>query len=117
MRRSKVTISVLAVALMALAGCGSNSLDSGAKKGGEVKTSVDKEAAALVPQAIKDKGTLTVGSDASYAPSEFLGGDGKTIEGFDVDLFTAVAKKLGLKVNFVNAKFDSIITGVQGAKY
>ena len=117
MRRSKVTISVLAVALMALAGCGSNSLDSGAKKGGEVKTSVDKKAAALVPQAIKDKGTLTVGSDASYAPSEFLGGDGKTIEGFDVDLFTAVAKKLGLKVNFVNAKFDSIITGVQGAKY
>ena len=117
MRRSKVLISVLAVGLMALAGCGSDSLDSDAKKGGDVKTSVDKEAAALVPKAIKDKGTLTVGSDASYAPSEFLGGDGKTIEGFDVDLFTAVAKKLDLKVTFVNAKFDSIITGVQGGKY
>jgi polar amino acid transport system substrate-binding protein len=117
MRRSKVMISVLAMGLMALAGCGSDSLDSGEKKGGEVNASVDKEAAALVPKEIKDKGTLTVGSDASYAPSEFLGGDGKTIEGFDVDLFTAVAKKLGLKVEFVNAKFDSIITGVQGGKY
>jgi len=78
---------------------------------------VDEDAAALVPQEIKDKGTLTVGTDATYAPSEFLAGDGKTIQGFDVDLLTAVAKKLDLKVNFVPAKFDSIITGVQGGKY
>ena len=117
MRRSQLMVSAMAVGLMALAGCGSDSLDSGEKKGGDVTASVDKDAAAMVPQAIKDKGTLTVGTDASYAPSEFLGGDGKTIEGFDIDLFTAVAKKLDLKVNFVSAKFDSIITGVQGGKY
>ena len=117
MRRSSMLASVLAVGLLALTGCGSDSLDSGEKKGGGVTASVDKEAAALVPKEIKDKGTLTIGTDASYAPSEFLGGDGKTIEGFDVDLFTAVAKKLDLKAEFVNAKFDSIITGVQGGKY
>lgn len=117
MRRSKLMISALAVGLVALAGCGSNSLDTGKKQGGNVTASVDKAAAAMVPKAIKDKGTLTVGTDASYAPSEFLAGDGKTIQGFDVDLFTAVAKKLDLKATFVNAKFDSIITGVQGGKY
>jgi polar amino acid transport system substrate-binding protein len=117
MRRSTLTVSILTAGLMALAGCGSSSLDNGPKKGGDVKTSVDKSAAAMVPQAIQDKGMLTVGTDASYAPSEFLAGDGRTIQGFDVDLFTAVAAKLGLKVEFVPAKFDSIITGVQGAKY
>ena len=117
MRRSKLMVSALAVGLMALAGCGSNSLDSGAKQGGKVTASVDTAAAAMVPKAIKDKGTLTVGTDATYAPSEFLAGDGKTIQGFDIDLFTAVAKKLGLKVQFQPAKFDSIITGVQGGKY
>lgn len=117
MRRSKLMVSVLAVGLMALAGCGSDSLDTGDDKGGDVKASVDKDAAALVPQEIKDKGTLTVGTDASYAPNEFLAGDGKTIQGFDIDLFTAVAKKLDLKAEFVNAKFDSIITGAQGGKY
>jgi len=117
MRRSKLMVSVLAVGLMALTGCGSDSLDTGEKKGGNVKASVDKEAAALVPQEIKDKGTLTVGTDASYAPNEFLAGDGKTIQGFDIDLFTAVAKKLDLEVEFANAKFDSIITGAQGGKY
>jgi polar amino acid transport system substrate-binding protein len=118
MRKTPQIVAALLAASLTLVGCGSNSLDSGSeKKGGDVKTSVDKEAAALVPQAVKDKGTLTIGTDASYAPSEFLAGDGKTIEGFDIDLFTAVAKKLGLKVSFQNAKFDSIITGVQGKKY
>jgi polar amino acid transport system substrate-binding protein len=117
MRQSTLTGSILAAGLMALAGCGSNSLDAGAKKGGDVKVSVDKAAADLVPQAIKDKGTLTVGTDASYAPSEFLAGDGKTIEGFDIDLFKAVAETLGLKVTFQNADFGSIIAGVNSSKF
>jgi polar amino acid transport system substrate-binding protein len=117
MQRSKTVISVVALGLMALAGCGSNSLDTSDKKGADVKTSVDKEAAALVPKAIKDKGTLTIGTDASYAPSEFLGGDGKTIQGFDIDLFNAVAKTLGLKATYQSASFDTIITGVRSGKY
>ena len=117
-RRPTLVASALTAGLLALAGCGSSSLDnSSGKQGSDVKASTDEAAAKLVPQAIKDKGTLTIGSDASYAPSEFLAGDGKTIEGFDVDLFTAVAEKLGLKVKFTNAKFDSIITGVQGGKF
>jgi polar amino acid transport system substrate-binding protein len=116
-RRSQLLVSVLAVALMALAGCGSNSLDNEQKKGGDVKVSVDKSAADLVPQAIKDKGTLSVGTDASYAPSEFLSGDGKTIQGFDIDLFKAVAGVLDLKVDFKPASFDTIITGVTSGKY
>ena len=117
-RRSTLVASALTAGLLALAGCGSSSLDnSSGKQGGDVKASTDDAAAKLVPQEIKDKGTLTIGSDASYAPSEFLAADGKTIDGFDVDLFTAVGKTLGLKVKFTNAKFDSIITGVQGGKF
>jgi polar amino acid transport system substrate-binding protein len=111
-----MAIVAAVVAGMALVGCGSSSLDSGTKKA-TVDTGVDKAAAALVPQAIKDKGTLVIGTDASYAPSEFLAGDGKTVQGFDVDLFNAVAKKLGLKTEWQPAKFDSIITGVEGKKY
>jgi polar amino acid transport system substrate-binding protein len=117
LRNTSRVFAVLLAASITLAGCGSNSLDTGDKKGGEVKTSVDKAAAALVPQALKDKGTLIVGTDATYPPSEFLAGDGKTIEGFDVDLLNAVGKKLGLKFKLVPSKFDSIITGVEGGKY
>jgi polar amino acid transport system substrate-binding protein len=112
-----MAVAVTAIAGLALAGCGSSSLDSGTHKKAAVTSTVDKAAAAMVPAALRSKGTLTVGSDASYAPSEFLAGDGKTIEGFDVDLFTAVAKVLGLKADFQNASFDTIINGVSGNKY
>ena len=118
LRRASLVIATSVVAALALAGCGSNSLDkSGGAKKATVDTGVDKAAAAMVPKAIKDKGTLVIGTDASYAPSEFLAADGKTVQGFDVDLFSAVAKKLGLKTQWQPAKFDSIITGVEGKKY
>ncbi|HEU4567058.1 MAG TPA: ABC transporter substrate-binding protein [Marmoricola sp.] len=117
MRRSMLAAGLLA-ASMAVAGCGSNSLSGGpAHKGGNVNVAVDKAAAAKVPADLKKKGTLAVGTDASYAPSEFLAANGSTIEGFDIDLFKAVAKKLGLKASFQNASFDTIITGVTGGKY
>jgi polar amino acid transport system substrate-binding protein len=60
---------------------------------------------------------IKVGTDASYAPNEFLAGDGKTVQGMDVDVFNAVAAKLGVKAEFQPADFSSIITGVQGNKY
>ena len=58
----------------------------------------DSKVAALVPAAIKSKGTLTVAADASYAPNEFIGSDGKTVEGMDADLAKALAEVMGLKV-------------------
>lgn len=117
MRRSMLMAGLVA-ASVAIAGCGSSSLSGGnGPKAGHVSVTVDKAAAAMVPASLKKKGTITVGTDASYAPSEFLASNGSTVEGFDVDLFNAVAKKLGLKTSFQNASFDTIITGVTGGKY
>ncbi|MGH3413446.1 MAG: ABC transporter substrate-binding protein [Marmoricola sp.] len=115
MRRTAVVATILAGGL-ALAGCGSNSL-GGTNKHANVKAGVDKAAAAMVPAAVKKKGTLVVGTDASYAPSEIFAGNGKTIVGFDIDLFKAVAKTLGLKAQFQNANFGSIISGVTSGKF
>jgi polar amino acid transport system substrate-binding protein len=73
--------------------------------------------AAGLPAKYKDKGVLTVASDASYAPMEFIGKDGKSIVGADVDLGRAIGKELGVKFKFVNASFDSIIPALQAGKY
>jgi polar amino acid transport system substrate-binding protein len=73
--------------------------------------------ASLVPATIKSAGTLTIASDASYAPNEFFDTDGKTIIGMDVDLGNAIATKLGLKASFQNVTFDNIIPGLAGSKY
>ncbi|HEV8652977.1 MAG TPA: ABC transporter substrate-binding protein [Actinomycetes bacterium] len=112
-------LRVLGVGLaLALAACGS----SGTESGGTATTagstpSVDQALAAKVPAAIKSDGKILVGTDASYAPSEFLDTDGKTVIGFDVDLFNAVAAKLGLKTEYQSAVFSAIIPGIQSGKY
>jgi polar amino acid transport system substrate-binding protein len=70
-----------------------------------------------VPASIKSKGTLTVASDATYAPNEFIAPDGHTVIGMDADLMTALGDVMGLKVKMVNQTFDSIIPGLASGKY
>ncbi|KYH45881.1 ABC transporter substrate-binding protein [Branchiibius sp. NY16-3462-2] len=114
--------AVTAVALMtALSACGSDSLNTGSTGSGSPTANVttggaDSSLAAMVPADIKAKGTLTVGSDGSYAPNEYLEGGTKLV-GMDVDLFNAALAKLGLKANWQNANFDTLILGVTSGKY
>jgi polar amino acid transport system substrate-binding protein len=107
--------SAVTLGVSLLAGCGGGSTTPSGEASSSVKA--DSALAAKVPASVKKDGVITVGSDASYAPSEFLGADNKTVQGFDVDLFNVVAAKLGLKARFTNAKFDSIIPGVASGKY
>lgn len=79
---------------------------------------VSKGAAAkLVPSAIRASHTLRIASDASYPPFEFFASDNKTIVGFDVDLSKAIAQKLGLRAENINAGFDTILTGISSGRY
>jgi polar amino acid transport system substrate-binding protein len=70
-----------------------------------------------VPAALKSKGTLTVASDASYAPNEFVAPDGHTVVGMDPDLLKAIGAEMGVKVNVVNVPFASILAGLAAGKY
>jgi polar amino acid transport system substrate-binding protein len=77
----------------------------------------DSALTADLPAAVKSAGVLNIAADASYAPNEFFDTDGKTIIGMDVDLGDAIAAKLGVKANFENVTFDSIIPGMVAGKY
>ncbi len=119
---AKAALAVLSLTALGLTACGSDSLGSPAGQASpsastSASTSVDQALADKLPQKIKDAGVITVGTDASYAPNEFLDTDGKTVVGMDVDVFNAVAAKFGVKAEFQPADFSSIITGVQGGKY
>jgi polar amino acid transport system substrate-binding protein len=118
-RRATGVAAALASTTLVLAACGGSSggTASGATGSASPSVSADSALAAKVPASVKADGTITVGTDSTYAPSEFVGTDGSTIQGFDVDLFTLVAKKLGLKAKFTTASFDSIIVGVGSQKY
>ena len=76
----------------------------------------DDAIAALVPADVAADGRLTVGSDLSYAPAEFVDKDGTTAIGFDIDVITAVAHLMGLDADIESATFDAIIPGI-GTRY
>jgi polar amino acid transport system substrate-binding protein len=114
-RRAALGLVGAAVLAMGMAACGSSN-KSGSSSGAPT-ASVDQSLAAKVPASIKSAGKINIGTDSTYAPSEFLDTDGKTVIGFDVDLFNAVAQKLGLKTSWESAKFGDIIPGVQSGKY
>ncbi|GAA1848048.1 ABC transporter substrate-binding protein [Microlunatus capsulatus] len=117
--RAKLGLATACVAALALSACGSDSLsgEPAGESAPSVSVSSDADLASQLPQEIRDAGVIKVGTDASYAPNEFLAGDGKTVQGMDVDVFNAVAAKLGVRAEFQPADFSSIITGVQGGKY
>lgn len=118
------TAAVLTAAFALVAGaCGSSSTSgSGASSttsASSAPTAVGSAPTAVagVPAKITSAGVIAVGSEINYAPMEFLAADGKTPDGFDIELFTAIAAKLGVKATYQNTKFDTILIGVQSGKY
>jgi polar amino acid transport system substrate-binding protein len=117
-RRAILGLAVAAALTLSAAACGSESGGDGGTGTAPLPTgSADTGLADKVPADLKSAGTLVIGTDSTYAPNEFLDTDGKTVIGFDVDLFNAVAAKLGLKTQWQTAAFDAIIPGVSSKKY
>ena len=118
-----LALTGLVAAGLTLSACGSDSLSpttpAGSAPAGTSAAGggVDAALAARVPAELKSKGTITIGTDPTYAPNEMLAADGKTVEGFDVDVFNAVAGKLGLKTEWQPTSFGDIILGVTSGKY
>jgi polar amino acid transport system substrate-binding protein len=115
-RRLGAAVAGAALIALPLAACGSGS-SSSSTTSATPSTAVDAALAAKVPAALKTAGKIIIGTDSTYAPSEYLDTDGKTVIGFDVDLFNAVAAKLGLKTDWQTAKFADIIPGISSGKY
>ncbi|HEY1531063.1 MAG TPA: ABC transporter substrate-binding protein [Galbitalea sp.] len=114
--RIRYAIPVIAVAAaLALTGCVNN--DTPSAGGGTVKSGgKDAALAKLLPANIAKAGVIQVGVDATYAPNEYKDTNGNAV-GWDIDLFNAVAKKLGVKANYNIAGFDTIIPKITGGKY
>lgn len=55
-------------------------------------------------------GKIRVSTDPNYAPQSFLKPDG-TLEGFDIDVATEIAKRMNLQVEFTPQKWEIITAG------
>lgn len=106
-------VGAIAVAgTLLLTGCGDQTKsDDSTKSGSSSAPLADK-----LPKEIRDKGVIRVGSDIAYAPVEFKDKSGKAI-GIDPDLAKAMGKQLGVKFEFQNATFDTLVTGLKSNRY
>ncbi len=59
---------------------------------------------------LKTKGKLTFGSDIAFPPFESVNATTNQPEGFDIDVATEIAKRLGLQAEFINTGFDALFT-------
>ena len=59
---------------------------------------------------VQDRGKLIISTDADYAPASFLEPDGSFV-GFDIDVGTEIATRLGVDVEFQHVDWDIITAG------
>ncbi|MFB0837945.1 ABC transporter substrate-binding protein [Arthrobacter sp. E44] len=81
------------------------------------KASVDSAAAALVPEAIKADGKLTVVTTGGAAPLSLFATDNKTLIGSEVDIAYAVGEALGLQVEVLPVAWADWPLGIESSKY
>jgi polar amino acid transport system substrate-binding protein len=111
---SRIAVAICCAALLISAGCARNTESTPPVT--NVLVTKDDALAAQLPDKIRESGKIVVGVNIPYAPNEFKDSSGKLV-GFDVDLFNAVAKVLGVTADYRESDFEKIIPAVQAGTY
>jgi polar amino acid transport system substrate-binding protein len=106
MRRSSLTAMLVALLLLAAA-CGGGDDDGQTTGGGG--GGGESEATGMLA-AVLDSGTLRVSTDPAYPPQSSLNENGEW-EGFDIDVATEIADRLGVEVAWETPSWDVITAG------
>ena len=101
----KLSIFLVAAMLLLLSACGTQKNDQG-----EQETASSESDNELVKE-----GSLTFAMTGQYPPLNFQK-DGK-LTGFDVEIGTEIAKRMGLEANPVTNPWETIIQGLKSNKY
>lgn len=67
-------------------------------------------------QKIKANKVIKIGTEGTYAPFTYHDATG-TLTGFDVDIAKEVAKRLGVKAQFVETKWDGMFAGLNSKRF
>ncbi len=82
-----------------------------------IRSEVSTEAAALVPEAVKEDGKLTVATSAYVPPLTSFATDNTTLIGNEPDIASALADALGLELELVNSAWADWPLGLESGKY
>ena len=106
MKKKIVALLFACAAAFAMTACGNSSDSSNATSAPEQTEEADSGATS--------GGKLIVGTEAGFAPYEYLKGD--QVVGVDMDIAQAIADELGLELEIQNMTFDGALIAVQQGK-
>lgn len=66
--------------------------------------------------AIKQAGVIKIGTEGTYAPFTYHDASGALV-GFDVEIGREIAKRLGVKAEFLEGRWDGLIAGLDANRY
>jgi L-cystine transport system substrate-binding protein len=98
--------------VLVLAGCGNQAAQEGTKK---ENTTAKEETTDLLAK-VKKEGELRIGTEGTYPPFTFHDKGGK-LTGFDVEIATEVAKRLGVKPVFMETQWDAMFAGLDAKRF
>lgn len=130
MRLARLTLPLAFLASVSLAACGSSTGDGGSTGGGTAggggTTTGESTGGDSAPagggacaegsptdlfKEICDRGEIKVSTDPAYPPQSFLNDKTGEYEGFDIDVATEIAKRLGVDVGWEAPAWDVITAG------
>ncbi len=103
MKKIIVLLFVLLMVIGALTACGGEKADQNAAQGDRL-------------QQIKDRGTIIVAMEGTWSPWTYHD-ENDVLTGFDVEVATAIADKMGVKVEFVEGEWDGLLAGLAAGRY
>lgn len=77
---------------------------------------VQANAAENLIDRINHHGTISVGTEGTYAPFTYHNASGK-LTGYDVEVTRAVAEKLGVTVDFKETNWDAMLAGLKAGRF
>ncbi|HQZ87095.1 MAG TPA: transporter substrate-binding domain-containing protein [Actinomycetota bacterium] len=66
---------------------------------------------------LQKSGVLKIGTEGTYSPFTFHDPATNQLTGYDIEVITAVAEKLGVKPQFAENKWDAIFAGLEAKRY
>ena len=99
-------IALLAAGALLTAACASEEPTTGGGGGGGSQEEADDFLA-----SIQERGTLRVATDPQYPPQSAFNEETGEWEGFDIDVATEIAERMGVEIEFVTPGWEQIIAG------
>jgi len=108
-KRIIVVTTIIAILALVFTGCSAQN-----------QAPADQAAVEVKPQnlleQIKADGKISFGTEGTYAPFTFHDKDGK-LTGFDVEIAEEIAKRLGVKAEFIETKWDGMFAGLDAKRF